>query len=226
MAAAAGEKTPAVGRWLQTRQLGVLVLLLACPGYALAQTPTASPTGSPTSSPTADGTLAGHSVYKTCIGDPSNCVEIVLDSQSLSGSLPTELGTLTALTKLTLGTNALTGTFPSEVGLLVALHTLWVNDNSLSGSLPSEIALLTALTSVRVQNNQELCGTSPTIAAAALPVDKTGTYLDTFCSASTLAPTGTANCCSVFVNNRAFCCMAKAMGQSVFERNKLCDHTC
>ena len=44
-----------------------------------------------------------------------------------------------------MGGSSLTGTLPSELGLLTALVELILDGNSLTGSLPTELGLLTSL---------------------------------------------------------------------------------
>ena len=66
-----------------------------------------------------------------------------LGQNSLSGSIPTELG---GLTLLYLFTNSLFGTIPTEFGFLTGLTALWLYTNSLSGTIPSQCGLLTKLT--------------------------------------------------------------------------------
>ncbi len=61
---------------------------------------------------------------------------IVLDDNSLSGSIPAELGNLTNLTSLYLNVNSLTGSIPSELGNLTNLTGLSIGDNFLTGPLP------------------------------------------------------------------------------------------
>ena len=68
-----------------------------------------------------------------------------MGGSSLTGTLPSELGLLTALTKLYLVDNALSGVLPTELGLLTALVELILDGNSLTGSLPTELGLLTSL---------------------------------------------------------------------------------
>ena len=70
---------------------------------------------------------------------------IVLNDNSLSGSIPAELGNLTNLTGLSLTYNSLTGSIPSELGNLTNLTGLSIGDNFLTGPLPqwlSEMAIL------------------------------------------------------------------------------------
>ena len=67
---------------------------------------------------------------------------------AITGSIPTELGNLTALTELNLSDNDLTGSIPSQLGKLIALTDLRLNHNSLTGSIPTELGNLTALTTI------------------------------------------------------------------------------
>ena len=67
---------------------------------------------------------------------------LTLYSNSLSGSIPAELGNLTNLTSLNLGHNSLSGNIPSELGNLTNLTDLHFQSNSLS-SIPAELDNLT-----------------------------------------------------------------------------------
>eukprot|EP00241_Pyramimonas_parkeae_P020706 CAMPEP_0114299842 /NCGR_PEP_ID=MMETSP0059-20121206/13205_1 /TAXON_ID=36894 /ORGANISM="Pyramimonas parkeae, Strain CCMP726" /LENGTH=88 /DNA_ID=CAMNT_0001422373 /DNA_START=81 /DNA_END=344 /DNA_ORIENTATION=+ len=58
------------------------------------------------------------SQYRTCVTTPASCRSLDLWGNSLSGILPSELGTLTSLTYMALWNNQLTGTLPSELGAL------------------------------------------------------------------------------------------------------------
>ena len=64
-------------------------------------------------------------------GTPSRVTSLRLVYKGLSGSLPSELGSLSNLTRLELFANDLTGSLPSELGNLSNLTTL------LLGTLPS-----------------------------------------------------------------------------------------
>ena len=77
----------------------------------------------------------------TCLN--GNVASLVLNNNSLSGSLPPELGNLTNLTTLYLFNNSLSGIIPSELGNLTNLTSLGLSDNSLSGSIPAELGNLT-----------------------------------------------------------------------------------
>ena len=79
----------------------------------------------------------------------------------LTGTIPTEIGSLTKLTSLDLGLNNLTGTIPTELALLTNLTFLSFYSNLLRGSIPLEISLLTSLDYLSLPLNS-LTGTIPT----------------------------------------------------------------
>jgi len=135
-------------------------------------------------------TLADEADYQTCINTPASCTTLLVRDQSLTGTLPTELGTLTALQNLRLDGNAFTGGIPTEMGLLIAmesfflygstglggtiptelgtcaaLESLQLNDNGLTGGIPTELAALAAVTFLYLQGNS-LTGTVPAEFAA------------------------------------------------------------
>ena len=86
--------------------------------------------------------------------------QLRLDSNKLTGSIPVELGSLTALSFLDLSGNGLSGPIPPEIGSLTALSNLVLSRNNLTGSIPAEIGNLTELKSLRLGRNQ-LSGTIP-----------------------------------------------------------------
>ncbi|MCY4508453.1 MAG: hypothetical protein OXG35_16085, partial [Acidobacteria bacterium] len=76
-----------------------------------------------------------------------------LDSNRLSGRIPTELGALTRLGHLSLDRNAgLSGPLPAEFGNLTTLWTLRLNDTGLTGPLPLPLANLRSLNYMDVRN--------------------------------------------------------------------------
>ena len=75
---------------------------------------------------------------------------LYLSDNNLSGTLPAELGSLTALQNLELIGNNLTGPLPAELGNLVNLKVLTLEKNAgLSGPLPLELTNLTNLSQFR-----------------------------------------------------------------------------
>ena len=79
-------------------------------------------------------------------------------SEGIAGTLPREIGALTALQYLYLVNNALTGPIPSEIGLLTQLTGLRLDINSFSGTIPTILGQLTALRSLDLGLN-DLTGT-------------------------------------------------------------------
>ena len=94
------------------------------------------------------------------LGDLTNLQELDLYNNQLSGSLPSSLGNLTNLTWLNLHINALSGALPSSLGDLINLQTLLLSGNEFSGSLPSSLGNLTHLQTLWLANNQ-LSGSLP-----------------------------------------------------------------
>jgi len=77
-----------------------------------------------------------------------------LGGNNLAGTIPVEIGNLTALTNINFGDNALTGSIPHEIGNLTSLQFLRLYSNTLTGGLPSEIANLTSLKTLNINTNQ------------------------------------------------------------------------
>ncbi len=69
-------------------------------------------------------------------GTPTRVTGLSLANQSLSGTIPAEIGQLFALTTLNLSSNALTGDIPAELGWLDYLTELRLSGNSLTGCVP------------------------------------------------------------------------------------------
>ncbi len=69
-------------------------------------------------------------------GTPNRVAELDLSSRSLTGSIPSSLGSLSRLTHLNLSSNSLTGEIPEEIGQLSDLVELRLSGNSLTGCIP------------------------------------------------------------------------------------------
>ena len=76
-----------------------------------------------------------------------------LDDNSLSGSLPPELGNLSHLIALSLDDNDLTGSIPPELEKLTHLFNLSLENNDLTGLIPPELGNLSELTHLRLTDN-------------------------------------------------------------------------
>jgi Leucine-rich repeat (LRR) protein len=126
------------------------------------QNPTTKPTS--TANPTRMQTLAMASDSISIFGtfyDILTTVDIDMGFTRLTGTLPTELGLMTALNSLFLQGNQLNGTLCTELGLMSALTYLDLSANELNGTLPTELGLMTALTYLDLSDNQ-WTGTLPT----------------------------------------------------------------
>ena len=114
----------------------------------------------------------------TATGTPARVTELDLRNRGLRGTIPVQLGSLSALTSLNLSTvqrvcqgdvcrdieeserNRLTGTIPATLGNLSNLEYLSLTRNQLTGSIPSEIGNLSNLILMGLGGNQ-LSGTVP-----------------------------------------------------------------
>ena len=120
------------------------------------------------------GTLAANWLGVKVVED--RVVELDIDNRNLSGSLPPEIGDLSALTRLNLFGNNLTGTLqptivnlqqltyldvdnnnlsalPTDIGQMSNLRTLWAARNRLT-FLPQSVGNLNKLEFLFVQNNE------------------------------------------------------------------------
>ena len=84
--------------------------------------------------------------YGVVTDENGSVTELRLESNYLSGPIPSEVGNLANLTYLYLADNRLTGSIPSELGNLANLTYLNLVVNQLSGSIPSELGNLANLT--------------------------------------------------------------------------------
>jgi Leucine-rich repeat (LRR) protein len=94
----------------------------------------------------------------TCSG--GRVSEISLYNNNLTGTIPTSIGTISALKLLSLGSNHLSGIIPVQISNLTNLTGLYLYLNQLSGAIPIEIGNLSQLRRLSLYNNQ-LTGTIP-----------------------------------------------------------------
>ena len=87
-------------------------------------------------------------------------VELDLSGNNLSGTIPSELGTLSSLWDLDLSGNNLSDTIPPELGNLGSLWELDLSENSLSGSIPPELGNLNNVRWLYLNSN-DLSGSIP-----------------------------------------------------------------
>jgi hypothetical protein len=80
---------------------------------------------------------------------------------AVSGTIPAQLGLLTALQQLTISTSLISGTIPPQLGLLTALTSLFIDSNAgLVGTVPASFGNLTQLNALSLSGSQ-LCGVLP-----------------------------------------------------------------
>ncbi len=77
-------------------------------------------------------------------GIPSRVTELDLASESLTGTIPADVGHLFSLTMLDLSHNQLTGDIPAELGWLTNLTELRLSGNSLTGCIPLSLRSVAA----------------------------------------------------------------------------------
>eukprot|EP00804_Cyclotella_cryptica_P025181 CCRYP_016975-RA/>CCRYP_016975-RA protein AED:0.06 eAED:0.06 QI:150/1/1/1/1/1/3/558/994 len=80
-------------------------------------------------------------------------LQLVLYSNSLKGTLPTELCFLSELEVLRLDSNRIESTIPDEIGSLSMLSQLILNGNGLTGTIPQTIVDLANLTDIYLSDN-------------------------------------------------------------------------
>ena len=115
----------------------------------------------------------------TVEGTPARVTVLSLRNRGLAGTIPAQLGNLTALRGLSLSTtaevcqgnvcrdteeherNRLTGPIPSDLGRLSKLEWLSLSRNELTGPIPADLSNLTSLSLLALGGNQ-LTGPVPT----------------------------------------------------------------
>eukprot|EP00238_Polyblepharides_amylifera_P002552 CAMPEP_0196572258 /NCGR_PEP_ID=MMETSP1081-20130531/2337_1 /TAXON_ID=36882 /ORGANISM="Pyramimonas amylifera, Strain CCMP720" /LENGTH=231 /DNA_ID=CAMNT_0041889517 /DNA_START=150 /DNA_END=845 /DNA_ORIENTATION=+ len=99
--------------------------------------------------------------FKDCESNPNGCLSLAMSNQQITGTVPTELGLFTNLTKLDLFGNLLVGTLPTELGKLNLVTDFWLDANNLTGTLPTELGLLDSVEWLALHTNM-FVGTIPT----------------------------------------------------------------
>lgn len=80
--------------------------------------------------------------------------ELELLNMNLSGSLSSELGSLSYLKILDFMWNNITGSIPKEIGNIKSLELLLLNGNQLTGPLPEELGYLPNLDRIQIDQNK------------------------------------------------------------------------
>lgn len=87
-------------------------------------------------------------------------VALWLDSNQITGTIPTEIGLLTELASVSMTNATLSGTIPTEMGNLTNLRRLWLYNNELTGTIPAVLNQLTDLEVLELHYNK-LGGSMP-----------------------------------------------------------------
>ncbi|KAJ3297449.1 hypothetical protein HDU79_003530 [Rhizoclosmatium sp. JEL0117] len=95
------------------------------------------------------------------VGGMTALKELYVHQNSLTAQIPKEFGLLsTNLRVLDLSDNSLSGSIPWELGNLTSLNCLYLSQNRLSGSIPASLFTLTKLRDLYIDRN-ELSGQIP-----------------------------------------------------------------
>ncbi|WVZ51149.1 hypothetical protein U9M48_002318, partial [Paspalum notatum var. saurae] len=84
---------------------------------------------------------------------PNKLQELHLQSNNLTGYLPSVMGYLTSIVILDLSWNNITGLLQTFIGKFSSLQTLDLTGNNFTGGVPYEIGVLTNLTNLYLGNN-------------------------------------------------------------------------
>lgn len=87
-------------------------------------------------------------------------VALWLDGNDITGTIPTEIGSLTSLASFSVANASLRGPIPSEIGNLAQLRRLWLFENELTGQIPQELNELKLLEVLELHKN-DLIGNMP-----------------------------------------------------------------
>ncbi|CAI5458821.1 unnamed protein product, partial [Closterium sp. Yama58-4] len=88
------------------------------------------------------------------IGGFNKLLYFYIDSNSLSGPLPSNFSKLVSLREFDAHSNKISGPLPDGIGALTALQQLYLYNNQLEGPIPASFTQLTALTLIELQYNQ------------------------------------------------------------------------
>lgn len=102
-------------------------------------------------------------------GNLDNLFAVWLDANTITGTIPTEIGQLSELASLSMTNGTLTGNIPSQMGYLQKLRRLWLYGNQLTGTVPTELGNLPSLEVLELQRNA-LTGSMPTKICATVDI--------------------------------------------------------
>ena len=112
--------------------------------------------GVPYSNPCNDWALTSNGAFITpivCDSGDSERITYLNLVQVTSGTLPSTIGSLSALTKLKVSLSSFSGSIPAEIGSLTMLSALFISGGSMTGTIPDAVGSLTKLTSLTLSYN-------------------------------------------------------------------------
>ncbi|WRX30507.1 Protein kinase domain - like 10 [Theobroma cacao] len=96
--------------------------------------------------------LTGYGVKE--MGNITNLFEVHMDTNHLTGPIPSTFGNLKKLSVLYIFHNHLSGSIPSELGYMKSLTEICLYQNNLSGLIPTSLGDLRLLTRLQLYDNQ------------------------------------------------------------------------
>jgi hypothetical protein len=112
-----------------------------------------------------DLSVADECAWKPAFKCKQGQVTNVAAYKVIAGTLPPDLGWLTAMESFNLQSTDIAGTIPSSIGAWTVIKTMYLDGNSLLGTIPSSIGGWTAIQEMFLHSNK-LTGTIPTSIAA------------------------------------------------------------
>jgi len=97
-------------------------------------------------------------LWSNVSGWKGSLTALKLFQNSLTGSIPSEVGLLSHLLYLDLGSNRLEKTIPPELGALKKLRALLLNDNFITGQIPAQLGNLSDIADLELDGNWNLTG--------------------------------------------------------------------
>ncbi|KAI8828281.1 hypothetical protein BJ741DRAFT_626885 [Chytriomyces cf. hyalinus JEL632] len=109
--------------------------------------------------------LLGGTGLKGTLPDFSKLTELVnlrIQANSLTGTIPSTIGAMTKLTIIDIGLNGLTGEIPSSISQMSALQEMYIGYNKLTGEIPTSVSSMASHLRVINMSNNKLTGPLPT----------------------------------------------------------------
>jgi hypothetical protein len=114
-----------------------------------------------------------------------------LYNNSLTGSIPTEVGNLVGMSMLNLYNNSLTGSISTEVCNMVSMKKLNLYNNFLTGTIPTVVRNMVSLSELKLNDNANLGPGLPCLSTSVTTLD----YSNTNITCSYPSPDGGTTTC-------------------------------